>query len=111
MQIHYANKKLEKSTASAKNIKAAYGTRAQKVNDRLQELLAFPNLQGLRNLPQANCHELKGPYKGCLAVDISANFRIIFRPHHDPVPKKPDGGLDWAAVTEIMIMLIGEDYH
>jgi len=57
-----------------------------------------------------NCHELTGDRKGELAVDVSANYRMIFEPDHDPIPKKEDGGLNWEEVTKIQINEI-EDYH
>jgi len=61
-------------------------------------------------LPAANCHELTGQNAGFLAVDVSANYRLIFQPAEDPPPLKDDGGLDWSAVTEILILDI-VDYH
>ncbi|EIM73189.1 killer suppression protein HigA [Nitritalea halalkaliphila LW7] len=48
--------------------------------------------------------------KGELAVDVSGNYRMIFEPLHDPIPKKDDGGLNWEEVTKIQINEI-EDYH
>jgi proteic killer suppression protein len=35
---------------------------------------------------------------------------LIFRPAHNPVPKKDDGGIDLAAVTAIEILDV-RDYH
>lgn len=111
MKLFYKNKKLEKSVVSTTNIKMNYGTRAKKVNQRLQELKAAPTLQTMRNIPSANCHELEGYLKGQLAIDISGNHRIIFEPNYNPLPVKEDGGLDWTKVSEITIIDIGEDYH
>lgn len=111
MKLHYSSRKLEKSVASLTEIAKNYGTRAKKVNQRKSELEAASTLETMRNIPQARCHELKGDLEGKLAVDISGNHRIIFEPHHDPVPTKEDGGLDWQQVTEINILDIGEDYH
>ncbi len=110
MIIHYKSNKLQKSLSSPREILVNYGTRAKQVNTRMQELIAAVTLHDLTFLPQANCHELKGNFKGDLAVDISANFRIRFEPNHIPLPKKDDGGLDWKSVTEIKILSI-EDYH
>ena len=110
MQISYKNNKLEKSLSSPREILKNYGTRAKNVNQRMEDLKAVVNLNDLSLFPQANLHELKGDKKGLLAVDISANYRIIFKPDHEPVPKKDDGGLDWRAVKKIKIIEI-EDYH
>ena len=57
------------------------------------------------------CHELtQGERKGHLSVDLDHPYRLIFIPNHNPVPKKPDGGLDWKQVTAITILGI-EDTH
>ncbi|MBS1783272.1 MAG: killer suppression protein HigA [Bacteroidetes bacterium] len=111
MKLDFKSRKLEKSVATLSAIAANYGTRAKLVNQRKNELQAASNLETMKNIPAANCHELKGNMKGKLAVDISGNHRIIFEPNHDPVPVKEDGGLDWKQVTDILILAIGEDYH
>ncbi|MBK8701330.1 MAG: killer suppression protein HigA [Saprospiraceae bacterium] len=111
MKLEYKNRKLGKSVTTLTAIQAHYGTRAKLVNQRKNELEAAPTLETLKNIPAANCHELKGKLKGKLAVDISGNHRIIFEPNHDPIPTKENGGLDWKQVTDILILSIGEDYH
>jgi len=110
MQISYKNNKLEKSLSSPREIIKNYGTRAKNVNQRMEDMKAVANLHDLSLFPQANLHELKGDKKGSLAVDISANYRIVFKPDHQPIPQKDDGGLDWRAVTKIKLTDI-EDYH
>jgi plasmid maintenance system killer protein len=111
MKISYQYKKLEKTTADFKAISKHYGTMAKKVNQRIKEMEASTTLEVLGKIPAARCHELKGDWKGYLAVDVSGNHRIVFKPDHDPPPKKDDGGLDWSQVTAITIVAIGEDYH
>lgn len=111
MEINYKSNKLKKSVKDASAIVKNYGTRAKLVKKRLEELTAAKNLSDMANMPQANCHELKNNRKGELAVDISGNHRIVFKPDYDNPPKKEDGGLDWAKVTQINIIEIGEDYH
>lgn len=83
---------------------------AKKINQRISQLQAADNLEVMKTLPGARCHELTGNYKGCLAVDVSGNYRLIFRPDNDPLPRKEDGGLDWIQVTIIEIQEIS-DYH
>lgn len=111
MKIEYKSNKLAKSVESPRAIKQNYGTRAKKVNQRLQELKAADNLDAIRLLPAANCHELTGKRKAEFALDISGNHRIIFTPDHDPIPQREDGSIDWTHVTSIKIIDIGEDYH
>ena len=86
------------------------GSWLAKVNQRLMDLTDADNLAVLRTLPAARCHELTGDRDGELAVAVSGNFRLIFEPLHDPIPKKDDGGLNWEGVTKIQINEI-EDYH
>jgi proteic killer suppression protein len=63
----------------------------------------------MRKLP-GRCHELKGDRGGQLSLDLDGPYRLIFRPGHDPIPAKGDGGLDWAQVTDI-VMLEVVDTH
>lgn len=88
----------------------SYGQLARKVHQRLQELAAADTLAIMRTIPAARCHELTGGRKGELAVDVSLNYRMVFEPKHDPIPKKDDGGLEWEEITKIQINDI-EDYH
>lgn len=110
MKISYKSNKLEKSLTQAKEIHKAFGTMAKKVNQRMMELRAASNLEVMKTIPAANCHELKGDRQGEFAVDISGNFRLIFKPDHNPVPRKEDKSIDCIKVTDIQILDIG-DYH
>jgi len=111
MNIRYHTRKLEKSVESPSVIKKKYGNRAKKVSQRIEELAAAANLEAMRSIPAANCHALKAPRAGEIAVDISPNHRMIFKPDHNPYTLKKDGGLDWIMITRIVIVAIGEDYH
>ena len=106
MEILFKTRKLEKQLTEPK----AFGQLARKVNQRMKELADADTLAIMRTLPAARCHELDGKRKGELAVNISPNFRLIFQPLNDPIPKKEDGGLNWEEVTTIQINEI-EDYH
>ncbi len=83
---------------------------SDKLQQRLNELDAVDNLEELATLPGARCHQLVGDRQGQLSVDLAHPYRLIFRPEHDPVPTKPAGGLDWAAVTEVLVLGV-EDPH
>lgn len=88
----------------------SFGPMARRVRQRLTELAVADNLAIMRTIPAAGCHELKGGRRGELAVEVSGNYRIIFEPDHDPLPRKTDGGLNWEEVTGIRINGV-EDYH
>ncbi|MFN0215797.1 MAG: type II toxin-antitoxin system RelE/ParE family toxin [Saprospiraceae bacterium] len=111
MKITIPNRKLTKRLSDPAETVKAYGMPiAKRINQRLQEFEAAENLEIIRSFPAANCHELKGQNAGQLSVDISANYRLIIQQAEDPPPLKADGGLDWSAVTEILILNI-VDYH
>lgn len=62
----------------------------------------------MRGLP-GGCHQLKGDRRGHLAVTLHGGFRLIFRPLVNEVAR-PDTGLDWSSVTEVVVTEI-VDYH
>lgn len=110
MEIRFATKKLKKSLSTEAGRVSAYGAPiAKKVHLRLNQLTAAPHLAVMRTL-SGRCHELHGNRDGQLAIDVTANLRLIFEPTDDPPPIKPDGGLDWDQVTSITLMEVA-DYH
>jgi len=111
VEISYKSRKLEKQLTDPREMAKSFGQFARKVNQRLRDLTDADNLAIMRTIPAARCHELTGDRKGELAVDVSGNYRMIFEPSQDPIPKKKDdGGLNWEEVTKIQINEI-EDYH
>lgn len=110
MEISYKSRKLEKQLTDPREMSKSFGQLARKVNQRLKELTDADNLEIMKSLPAARCHELSGDRKGELAVFVSPNFRLIFEPFHNPKPITNDGGLNWEEVTKIQINQI-EDYH
>src|SRR2546427_11724043 len=76
--------------------------RAKLIRRRLDDLRAAPTLETMRNLP-GRCHELKGDRALQLSIDLDGPYRLILYPAHNPVPLKPDGGMDWKKVTAITI--------
>lgn len=76
---------------------------------RLDDLDAATCLEDLRHISR-NCEELKGKRLGQLSLRLAGGWRLVFTPDHDPPPTKPDGGLNWAATTAVMIEEI-VDYH
>jgi plasmid maintenance system killer protein len=110
MEINFTSRKIEKLCNSSKKMRGELGEREGKVlQQRLAEMKASDTLEDLRKMP-GRCHELAGDRKGQLAVDLVHPRRLLFVPDHDPVPKKPDGGLDWQQVTRVTIVGI-DDYH
>lgn len=85
--------------------------RCRLIRARLDELADADTLAVMQTLPQARCHQLKGNRAGQLAVKLDRGYRMVFEAADDPVPQKPDGGLDWSKVTVIRILKLAEDYH
>jgi len=80
---------------------------AKKLQRRLTELFAANHVA---ELVAGRPHPLKGNRDGQFSVDLHGGMRLVFKPTHKPPPLKPDGGLDWAQVTEITL-LAAEDTH
>jgi proteic killer suppression protein len=57
-----------------------------------------------------HCEELKENRKGQFSLRLDGRYRLIFIPNHDPLPTKPDGGLDWKRITAVKIIEV-KDYH
>lgn len=110
MKIEYKKNKLQKQLSSATEIKKAFGINAKRVSMRMDELMASPNLAVLMQIPAANCHSLTGDRNGEWAIDVSANYRLIFEIINDPIPRTDDGSIIAILITDIRILEIG-DYH
>ena len=81
------------------------------IRTRLDELADADNLEIMRYIPQAYCHELKASRKGQLAVKLDQWYRMTFEPANEPGLRKAGGGLDWSSITAIRILQLAEDYH
>lgn len=111
MDILFGSSTLRKICTSGPEAVNVYGPEAAKqLRTRLDDMAAAPTLAVLDTLPQARCHELDGDRRGQFAVDLKHPYRLVFRPANNPVPLKPDAGLDWSKVTGITILEVG-DYH
>jgi len=111
MEVTFSTSKLQKICNSSKQLCGEYGPRmASLIQQRLSELADAPLLEDMRHVVGANCHELHQNLRGLLAVNLVHPDRLAFKPADHPVPKKPDGGLDWGRVTSIEVVGIG-DYH
>lgn len=111
MDVGFVSSKLQKIFNSEANLRAEFGSQmAKKIQQRMMELRAAGTLDQVSRVPPARCHEHGGNNKGKLTVDLVHPYRLFFTPNHDPLPTKPDGGLDWANVTSIIIVSV-DDPH
>ncbi len=105
MKIIFRTRKLQRLANSIAEARKILGTQmAHLFLQRLFELQAADTLNDISRLKPARCHELTGNLKGHLSVDLKHPLRLLFVPANDPIPKKPDGGLDWSLVTEVEVM-------
>jgi proteic killer suppression protein len=110
MEIVFKNNKFEKECNNQRLLEKKYGQdRAKRIRRRLDDLRAASVLEDMRNLP-GRCHELLHDRAGQLSLDLDHPYRLIFEPADEPIPKKPDGGIEWTKVTAVMIIGV-EDTH
>ncbi len=113
INIEFASKKLQKQFNEEKAMIKAFGTqRAKRIKVVMTALRAAPSLGVFAPpySPPHRCHELTGNRKGKLSLDLDGPYRLIIQPQHDPLPERPEGGLDWYRITAIKILRI-EDTH
>ena len=113
IDIDFASKKLQKQFNEEKAMLKAFGQqRAKRIKVVMTALRAAPNLGVFAPpySPPHRCHELTGSRKGTLSLDLDGPYRLIIQPLHNPLPERPEGGLDWHHITAIKILGI-EDTH
>lgn len=110
MDITFASDRLRAHLHDDRQLKRDYGEVGYKrIRQRLDDLHAADTLVVMRMLP-GGIHELTGDRAGQLALRLHGGYRLIIEPAEEPLPTKPDGGLDWTNVTAVRIVGV-EDYH
>lgn len=111
MEISFGKRKLEKIFNDEQRLVREFGREnADVIIDRFSALGSVTNLAEIPTDKPYRCHQLTGERKGQFAVDLKHPFRLVFKPDHDPVPTRDDGGIDKERVDRIEIMEI-IDYH
>lgn len=83
--------------------------RAKLFKSRLDDLDAAITLEDVRFLP-GNYHELKADRKGQWACDLDQPYRLIFKPHENPIPTDKNGKYIWIEITGVEVIEI-TNYH
>jgi len=108
--ISFISSKLKKQCDSAALCRQTFGEdRSKALMRRLGQIKAANCVADLFGLP-GRYHRLREDRDGQFAAAISANFRIIFVPDHEPIPKREDNSIDLSRVTAVQIIGM-EDYH
>ena len=111
MIVNFKTKKLGKTFNSAKELAREYGKKnSRAIMRRMAVIRAAVHLGEISHKSPTRRHELTGSQKGEFAVDLDHPFRLVFKPNHNPLPVKDDGGLDLSKITNITILRV-EDYH
>ena len=45
-----------------------------------------------------------------ISITVRQPYRLILFPGNEPIPRLPDGGLDWSGTTEVIVIEV-VDYH
>lgn len=98
MQIDYRTRKLEKVCTIAHEAEKQYGNdMAEKIQQRIDEISAAPNVEMMVQFKIGRCHPLKGDRKNQYAVDLVHPYRLVF--------EKKGNEIQIAFISEIV------DYH
>jgi len=109
LEIVFASRKLGKQLCDSRTLQATHGRLADVIRQRLDDLRAVANLKDAAQLP-GRLEPLTGNRAGTFSMRLSPNHRLIFEPANEPLPRLPDGGLDWSKITAIRIIEV-KDYH
>ena len=110
MEITFKDRKLEKIINDPRKLRKRFNKVAENIENRVKQLENEPNLGRISSRPPTRLHLLKSDYKGCYAVDVNRELRIVFEINHDPIPRRPDNSVDVDKVIKIRIIGI-LDYH
>lgn len=109
MEITFNTAKLAKLCNDGTALDRAYGAKcAGRIRLRLQQLEAIACLEGMAF---GRPHELKGDRAGQVSLDLVHPLRLVIRPSSNPVPKKPDGGLDRQKIESVTIIEISDTHE
>ena len=111
MQIVFQTSKLTKTFNSTSALQKAYGDHiAQTIRRRLAVLKNARTLSLVPTTKPERRHQLTGNRRGQYALDLIHPPRLVFKPDHEPLPRKKDGGIDTDRITAITIIEV-MDYH
>lgn len=111
LEIRFRTRKLEREFNSERELVRRYGDRMARAIILRMTVLKGANHLGLVPVETpVRRHQLSGDRQDDFAVDLVQPYRLVFRPDHDPIPRKRDGGIDLVAITAIEIVAV-IDYH
>lgn len=110
MKVEFLDARLKRSCEDKATRQRLYQKAASdKLASRLDDLSAAATMETMRQLP-GNWEELTGDRKGQFSCRLDKKLRLVIRPTKQPLPAKPDGGLDWAAIDAVTVLEV-VNYH
>lgn len=110
MDITFADKELKKYASDQRKCQKAMGkVRAELFLRRINDLQTAVTLEDVRYMP-GHYHELTQDRKGQWACDLDQPYRLIFKPHEDPIPEDEHHKYIWAEIIGVEILEI-VNYH
>ena len=110
MDITFADKGLKKCASDQRKCQKVMGkVRAELYLRRIGDLQAAQTLEDVRYMP-GHYHELTQDRKGQWACDLDQPYRLIFRPHEDPIPEDENHKYIWAEIVSVEIVEV-VNYH
>ncbi len=110
MELTYKNKKLQsicENTKYNKELVKNYGKDvAKKLPQRINELKAFNCVNDIPTCLPFRRHKLSGKYEGHFAVNITNQYRLIFRQKDNNIIIE-----DLREIKKIMIMEVSKHYE
>ncbi|MFK4935480.1 type II toxin-antitoxin system RelE/ParE family toxin [Lactococcus garvieae] len=107
MEYFGETNKLAKILSDERQLTKTYGKdRTSRIKQRLKEFRAAENLSQISHLPPPRLHQLSGERKEQFAVDVAANFRLIFEGYD----KNDQLTTHKSEIVTLSIIEI-EDYH
>ena len=111
VEVEVRKRSLAKALNSERDLVRKYGRdMANALRTRLGVLENAPNLAAVPTGKPVRRHLLKANRAGQFAVDLVHPYRLVFKPNHTPVPRRPDGGIDTERVTAVTVIDVA-DYH
>jgi len=108
MQINFIDEKLRKLCEIKREAEKKLGSdSARKLCSRLSDLEAADNVH---ELIAGHPHPLQPDSLREFSLELSNGKRLVFKPDHEPIPIDEHNNTDWAKVTAIIVVYIG-DYH
>jgi len=109
MIVDYLDETIRTLCLESKKATRAFGVEsARKLRNRLSDLKAA---RTVFELVAGRPHPYKGKTEKRFSLDLAGGDRLLFVPAEDTPPRKGDGGIDWAVVTEVTIVFVGDNHE